>query len=220
MTGSVGVALENFSRADAGKLLRGFESASCPVFLVFFALAGSRLDLFALWAAIIPVALIAATHRVALFLGAAPRAARRGPRAVIATYAWTALVPQAGLSLALIVVIQKSFPSFGLAAAVLLLSVVAVDRLVAPSCCASASCAVARPGSARRVASRRATDGDRESARQEADRGRGQVRQRAVGLRLHARCRHQAADVPFATHHRLRDFVYHRRRLQQFLSDR
>ena len=105
-----GVWLENFSRADAGKLLRGFESAELPVFLVFFALAGSRLDLFALWAAIIPVALIAATRAGVFFLGCRAACRSTGAPAVIATYAWTALVPQAGLSLALIVVIQKSFP--------------------------------------------------------------------------------------------------------------
>ena len=39
---AAGVWLENFSRADASKLLHGFESAQLPVFLVFFALAGSR----------------------------------------------------------------------------------------------------------------------------------------------------------------------------------
>jgi hypothetical protein len=50
----------------------------------------------------------------------------------VTRYAWTGLVPQAGLSLALVVVIQKNFPTFGQPAAVLLLSVVAVNQLVAP----------------------------------------------------------------------------------------
>jgi hypothetical protein len=51
---------------------------------------------------------------------------------VVSRYAWTGLVPQAGLSLALVVVIQKNFPTFGDSAAVLLLSVVGVNQLIAP----------------------------------------------------------------------------------------
>jgi hypothetical protein len=42
------------------------------------------------------------------------------------------LVPQAGLSLALIVVIQKQFPTFGTEAAVIMLSVLAVNQIVSP----------------------------------------------------------------------------------------
>jgi Kef-type K+ transport system membrane component KefB len=129
---AAGVWLENFSRADAGKLLHGFEAAELPVFLVWFALAGSKLDIFQLWATIIPVALIAATRATVFFFGCRAAASRTGADPVIAKYGWTGLVPQAGLSLALVVVIQKAFPSFGPSAAVLLLSVVGINQLVAP----------------------------------------------------------------------------------------
>ena len=44
VTLAAGIWLENFSRADASALLRGFESAQLPVFLVWFALSGTRLD--------------------------------------------------------------------------------------------------------------------------------------------------------------------------------
>ena len=129
---AAGVWLENFSRADANKLLRGFEAAELPVFLVFFALAGSKLDILELWATIIPVALIAATRAGVFYLGCRAACARTHADPVVAKYAWTGLVPQAGLSLALVVVIQKNFPSFGPAAGVLLLSVVGINQLIAP----------------------------------------------------------------------------------------
>ena len=129
---AVGVWLENFSRADAGKLMHRFEIAQLPVFLVFFALAGSKLDLPQLWAALIPVMLIAATRAAVFYYGCRAACARTHAEPVIAKYGWTGLVPQAGLSLVLVVVIRNNFPSFGPDAGVLLLSVVGVNQLIAP----------------------------------------------------------------------------------------
>lgn len=132
VTLAAGIWLENFSRANASALLRGFESAQLPVFLVWFALSGTRLDIAALWTGLVPVLILAAARagwfvigaRVACALTAAPR--------VVARFSWTGLVPQAGLSLALIVVIQNDFPSFGGAAAVMILSLLGVNLLVSP----------------------------------------------------------------------------------------
>jgi len=129
---AAGVWLENFSKTDAGALLRGFEAAELPVFLVFFAMAGSKLDIYQLWATIIPVTLLAATRAGVFYVGCRAACRRTYADAVVTRFGWTGLVPQAGLSLALVVVIQKNFPSFGPAAAVLLLSVVGINQLVAP----------------------------------------------------------------------------------------
>jgi Kef-type K+ transport system membrane component KefB len=129
---SAGVWLKNFSRSDAGSLLHGFESAELPVFLVFFSLSGAKLDIHQLWATAIPVAIIAAARAGVFFLGCRFACARTRADPVVSRYAWTGLVPQAGLSLALVVVIQKNFPTFGDSAAVLLLSVVGVNQLIAP----------------------------------------------------------------------------------------
>jgi Kef-type K+ transport system membrane component KefB len=129
---AAGVWLENFSKTDAGALLRGFEAAELPVFLVFFAMAGSKLDIYQLWATIIPVTILAATRAGVFYVGCRAACRRTYADAVVTRFAWTGLVPQAGLSLALVVVIQKNFPSFGPAAAVLLLSVVGINQLVAP----------------------------------------------------------------------------------------
>ncbi|HTR49761.1 MAG TPA: cation:proton antiporter [Kofleriaceae bacterium] len=129
---AAGVWLENFSRVDGGKLLRGFEAAELPVFLVFFALAGSNLDLGKLWHAIIPVAVLAGSRAAVFYFGCRSACARTYADPAIAKYGWTGLLPQAGLSLALVAVIRKAFPSFGTAAGVLLLSVVAINQLIAP----------------------------------------------------------------------------------------
>lgn len=129
---AAGIWLENFSRAKTHDLLVKFESAQLPVFLVWFALAGMKLDLIALWATIIPVLVIAATRAIAFFLGARIAATRSSAPDAVKTYGWVGLVPQAGLSLAFVVVIQNTFPTFGPAAAVIMLSVLGVNQLLSP----------------------------------------------------------------------------------------
>jgi Kef-type K+ transport system membrane component KefB len=129
---AAGVWLQNFSKADASTLLRGFESAELPVFLVFFSLSGSKLDVQQLWSTLVPVAILALARATVFYVGCRFACARTGADPMVTRFGWTGLVPQAGLSFALIVVIQKNFPSFGQSAAVLLLSVVGVNQLIAP----------------------------------------------------------------------------------------
>ena len=129
---AAGIWLENFSRADASSLLHGFESAQLPVFLVWFALAGTRLDLVQLSASLAPVLILAAVRAGWYYVGTRFACKHTDAPPAVTKYAWIGLVPQAGLSLALIVVIQKQFPTFGAEAAVILLSVLAVNQLVSP----------------------------------------------------------------------------------------
>ena len=129
---AAGIWLENFSRTDASALLHGFESAQLPVFLVWFALAGTRLDLVQLSAAIVPVLTPAGTRAAWYFVGTRFACKRTDAPPAVTSYAWMGLVPQAGLSLALIVVIQKQFPTFGAQAAMILLSVLAVNQILSP----------------------------------------------------------------------------------------
>ncbi len=51
---------------------------------------------------------------------------------MVTRYAWFGLVPQAGLALALALVLARSFPSFGEQAAVILFGVVGFNECVAP----------------------------------------------------------------------------------------
>ncbi len=129
---AAGVYISNFSRACARGLLQRFETAELPVFLVFFAVAGCRLDLGQLWSTIVPVAAIAIMRAAVFFVGCRAASERTRADDVIARHAWTGLVPQAGLSLAFAVTIQRDFPTFGPGAAVLMLSVIAINQLIAP----------------------------------------------------------------------------------------
>ncbi len=128
-----GIYLRNFSKADATQLLHKFETAQLPVFLVFFALAGSHLNIYKLWASIIPVAIIAMTRAGSFFLGSRLACKISGAEPVVAKYAWFGLVPQAGLALALANVLRNNFAdSFGNGAAIILLGVVGFNECIAP----------------------------------------------------------------------------------------
>jgi Kef-type K+ transport system membrane component KefB len=129
---AAGLWLKNFSRADATALLSGFESAQLPVFLVFFAVAGSHLDIYALVASAIPVALLAVTRATTFYFGSKIACAQTHAAPVIARYSWFGLCPQAGLALALALLVQKTFPSFGAGASVLLFGVVGFNEMIAP----------------------------------------------------------------------------------------
>lgn len=129
---TAGIFVENVSRADAKKLLHGFESASLPVYLVFFALAGSHLDLAALLRLAAPVSIVVAVRATSFFVGCRIATATDGVEPVVRKLAWLGLVPQAGLALALAELVRRTFPGFGEAAFALVVGVVATNELIAP----------------------------------------------------------------------------------------
>jgi Kef-type K+ transport system membrane component KefB len=129
---AAGIWLENFARTDVSGLIHDFESAQLPVFLVWFALAGMRLDIVQLWELIIPVTLVVLVRAGWFYFGMRIASGRTHADPMVARYAWIGLIPQAGLSLALVVVIQSAFPTFGPRAAVLMLSVLGVNQLISP----------------------------------------------------------------------------------------
>ncbi|HEX5062262.1 MAG TPA: cation:proton antiporter [Kofleriaceae bacterium] len=135
---TAGIWLRNWSRADSTKMMHEFQAAQLPVFLVFFALAGSKLDINVLFTSLLPVAIIAAVRASSFFMGAKIACKVSGAEEVISKYAWFGLVPQAGLALALALVLKNTLPSFGFdqsagdTAAVILFGVVGFNECIAP----------------------------------------------------------------------------------------
>ena len=129
---AAGIWLRNWSRADASDLFHNFQAAQLPVFLVFFALAGTKLDIQTLWASLLPVGLIAMVRAGSFYAGAKIATRRSGAEEVVAKYAWFGLVPQAGLALALALVLKNTFPQFRDGAAVILFGVVGFNECIAP----------------------------------------------------------------------------------------
>jgi len=129
---SAGLWIENFSRANAHDLLSGFESAQLPVFLVFFALAGGKIDIYQLYASLLPVVVVVLVRTISFYFGSKIACARTGAAPIVAKNAWIGLMPQSGLALALALLVQSSFPTFGKDAAVIVFGVVGVNELISP----------------------------------------------------------------------------------------
>ena len=127
---SAGVIVQNAPRVDAHALVHAIESASLPVYLVFFALAGATLHLDLLVELGIP-AVILVLVRAAGFRGGALLATREVDP-MIRKHAWVGLLPQAGLALALALIVRRTFPEIGDPASALVLAVIAINELVMP----------------------------------------------------------------------------------------
>jgi Kef-type K+ transport system membrane component KefB len=128
---AAGIWLENVA-GNAHSLLREIETGRLPLFLVFFAVAGSHIDIDKLAELIVPVGILALARAASFWLGARIACARTSAPPVVRSYAWFGLVPQSGLALALALLVQRTFPTFGDAAAVIVFGVVGLNELVAP----------------------------------------------------------------------------------------
>jgi Kef-type K+ transport system membrane component KefB len=108
------------------------EAASLPVYIAFFAVAGATINLAALAVVGIPAALFSVI-RAAGFLGGTSIAARvaRSPEGV-GRYAGFGLLPQAGLAIALALLLARTYPQFGQEASALVLGVVALSQIFGP----------------------------------------------------------------------------------------
>lgn len=129
---TTGLWVRNAPRTDASRLLSNFESAQLPVFLVFFALAGTKLELDTIYALMLPVGILTIVRVAAFFVGGRIATSITDASKPVRTYAWFGLVPQAGLALAIALVLEKAFPTFGGEAAVLMIGIVGVNQLISP----------------------------------------------------------------------------------------
>ena len=113
-------------------LLEAVESAALPVYVVFFAVTGATLQLRDLLV-VGPAALVFAAVRAAGFVGGTwTGSLLAGAPDDVRKYAAFGLIPQAGLALALTLLLVRTFPSFGPGASSLVFATVAINQLIAP----------------------------------------------------------------------------------------
>jgi Kef-type K+ transport system membrane component KefB len=126
-----GFVVQNFSRQGAA-FLHSIGRTAGIVFIVFFATAGAHLDLplvRQLW----PVALaLVASRVVATWAGSRASAALARESPLVRNWGFSGLVAQAGLTLGVGVVIERSFPSFGAPFRSLVVATVAFNEIIGP----------------------------------------------------------------------------------------
>ncbi|MBV8816856.1 MAG: cation:proton antiporter [Acidobacteriaceae bacterium] len=113
-------------------LMNAVEAASLPVYVVFFAVTGANLrlkDVVLVW----PAALIFVLVRASGFLGGTYLGAKiAGSTDSVRKFAAFGLIPQAGLALALTLLMARTFPTFGADASTVVFASVAINQIVAP----------------------------------------------------------------------------------------
>ena len=129
---AAGVFIENVTQIEASELIHDIESASLPLYLVFFAVAGAviRIDLLASVA--VPALILVAVRALGFWWGSRRAGRVTGAPEAVTKYTWIGLLPQAGLALALALLIKRTFPTFGAEASVLVLSIAGINQLVTP----------------------------------------------------------------------------------------
>jgi Kef-type K+ transport system membrane component KefB len=128
---SAGAFIRNMTRS-AEPLEEHIHASSLPVYVLFFAVAGAQIHLSALARMGIPAVILVAVRALGLLSGSRLGAYLAGAPVSVQRYAGYGLLPQAGLALALSMLLVRSFPEIGQDAGSLTLGIVALNELLAP----------------------------------------------------------------------------------------
>lgn len=127
-----GFYVENFAKARGEELLLGIERLSLPVYALFFAAAGTKVDLVtleALW----PLALLLTTARgLAVWGGTRLGTWLAGAEPEVKRYLWLGFISQAGVSLALATIVARTFPGWGDEVQAIIVAMIAMHELIGP----------------------------------------------------------------------------------------
>jgi len=128
---TAGFVVQNLSR-QGPTFLHAIERLSSVVFVLFFTTAGAHLDL-PLLGKMWPVALLLSGSRALVTVATSKLSGRvASDTPVVRRWGWSALVSQAGLTLGLVVIIERAFPAFGSDLRSLGVATVAINEVVGP----------------------------------------------------------------------------------------
>ncbi len=129
---TAGFWVENFSRAKGEDLIQGIERLSLPVYALFFAAAGAKVNV-QLLASLWPFALLlAAVRALFVWLGTSIGAALSRCERPITRYSWLGFISQAGVTLALSSIVARSFPEWGPDVQAVIIAMIAIHEMVGP----------------------------------------------------------------------------------------
>jgi len=129
---SAGLVVANFGEPDSSSVVYDLQVASLPLYLVFFAVAGTTLHLDLLFEFGAIAAILVALRACGFGIGGAIATRQTRSPTEVRRWAWTGSLPQAGLALALALVVQRSFGEAGEGASALLFGVIALNELLMP----------------------------------------------------------------------------------------
>lgn len=126
-----GFVSENLS-AHGDALRHAMERSAAPIFVVFFALSGAKIELAAV-APLLPLVLpIALVRAGALWAGTRVGARWAGATPEEGRYVWMGLVSQAGVAIGLAAIVAEAYGELGASMRALLLGLIAVNETIGP----------------------------------------------------------------------------------------
>jgi Kef-type K+ transport system membrane component KefB len=128
---TAGFWVENFTK-EGHELIQGIERLSLPVYALFFAAAGAKVNIDML-AALWPFALLlSGTRAVCVWAGTALGAHLARAEPVVKRYTWYGFISQAGVTLALATIVARTFPSWGVEIQAIIIAMIAIHEFVGP----------------------------------------------------------------------------------------
>lgn len=128
---AAGILIQNMTEAGH-RLVEEIESASLPVYVVFFAVAGANTSLGGAPIAWVPAVVVVLVRASGFLVGTRVAGRIAGAPREVGAYAGYGLLPQAGLALALATILARSFPMLGAEAQNLVLRIVAINQVITP----------------------------------------------------------------------------------------
>ena len=129
---TAGLLLENASPVGGDEIVRAAQSVTLPVFAIFFAVVGAEIQLRA-FLHVAPFAVLAAAVRaIAIFWGGRAGSALGHVPRDVARFVPLGLLPQAGVAIALSVLVLNDFPPWGRVLGTVLLGSIVVNQLIGP----------------------------------------------------------------------------------------
>lgn len=128
---AAGFVIENLSPAG-DRMIRGLEKVSVVIFAFFFAVAGASLDLGAVARFWLPALGLLLARALFTWIGAVWGTRLAGASPLIRTRTWRGLISQGGVTLGLVLLIERSFPEIGAGVVALGMAVIIGNILVGP----------------------------------------------------------------------------------------
>jgi len=127
-----GFWVQNFSTAGE-RLMDKIDRSSLPIYVVFFSLTGAALDLGALRDTWLVALLLVAIRALLIWIGAYAGARLAGDPPAFRRMSGLSFVTQAGVSLGLAGIVQRSFPEWGAALATTIVAVISLNQVIGPA---------------------------------------------------------------------------------------
>ena len=126
-----GFVVEN-AYAQGDQLRHAMERSAAPVFVVFFALAGAKIELASVITLLPFVLPIALARALAIRAGTAIGRRWAGVSDDERRYTWLGLVSQAGVAIGLATIVAQAYPQLGAQLRGMLLALIAVNETIGP----------------------------------------------------------------------------------------